>query len=72
MVKSSLKKKHQKFSTDIDEPVGTVMIGTEHQPICVPGNATITAPGKIFKGKQQGVIYVGDCCSCQFTIRYSC
>ena len=25
------------------------MIGTDHQPICVPGNATITVPGKISK-----------------------
>ena len=33
------------------------MIGTDHQPICVPGNATIMVPGKI-KDKQQRVIYV--------------
>ena len=25
------------------------MIGTDHQPICVPGNATITIPGKTSK-----------------------
>ena len=72
MAKPSLKK-HQSFNIDKDEPVGTVMIGTDHQPICVPGNATITVPGKINnKDKQQRVIYVGDCCSHQFTIRYSC
>ena len=48
------KKKHQNFSTDKDEPVGTVMIGTDHQPICVPGNATITVPGKISKVNNKG------------------
>ena len=42
-------KKHQNSNTDKDEPVGTVMIGTDHQPVCVPGNATITVPGKILK-----------------------
>ena len=42
-------KKHQNFNTDKDELVSTAMIGTDHQPICVPGNATITIPGKISK-----------------------
>ena len=42
MTKSSLKN-----NTNTDEPVGKVIIGTDHQPICVPGNATITTPGKI-------------------------
>ena len=40
------KKKHQNFSTDKDEPVGTVMI---------PGNATITVPGKISKVNNKGL-----------------
>ena len=30
------------------------MIGTDHQPICVPGNATITVPGKISKENNKG------------------
>ena len=40
--KSSLKKTHPNFTANTDEPVGTVMIGTDHQPICVPGNTMIT------------------------------
>ena len=48
------KKNHQNFSTGKDEPVGTVIIGTDHQPICVPGNATITVPGKISKVNKKG------------------
>ena len=43
------KNKHQNFNTDKEGPVGTVMIGTDHQPTCVPGNATFTIPGKICK-----------------------
>ena len=53
MVKSSFKKQ-QNFNTDKDEPVSTVMIGTDHQPICVPGNATITVPGNISKVNNKG------------------
>ena len=49
-----LKKKHQHFNIDKDEPVGTVMIGTDHQPICVSGNATIMVPGKISKINNKG------------------
>ena len=30
------------------------MIGTDHQPICAPGNATITVPGKISKVNNKG------------------
>ena len=47
--KAILKKKHQNFIDGKDEPVGTVMIGTDHQPICVSVNATITIPGKTSK-----------------------
>ena len=43
------KEKHQNFNIDKDEPVGTVMIGNDHQPICVPGNAMIMVPGNILK-----------------------
>ena len=55
MAKSSLKKL-QNFDTDKDEPVGTVITGTDHQPICVPGNATITILGKISKINKKGHI----------------
>ena len=54
--KISFKGKHQKFNTDEDEPVGTVMIGIDHQHICVPGNATITVPGKSSKINNKGHI----------------
>ena len=37
-----------------DEPAGTVMIGTNKQPICVPGNSTITVPGKLSKLVKKG------------------
>ena len=40
-------KTHQNVIADKDEPVGTVMIGTDLQPICVPCNATITILGKM-------------------------
>ena len=53
MAKSSLKK-HQNFNIDKDEPVGTMMTGSDHQPICVPGNATIMVPGKILKINNKG------------------
>ena len=42
-------KKHQNIKTDEDEPVGTVIIGTDHQPICVPGNFTSYILGKTSK-----------------------
>ena len=45
----SLKKKHQNFNTDEDEPVDTVMIGTDHQSICVLGKATSTVLGETSK-----------------------
>ena len=34
-------KKHQNFISIEDRPVGLVTIGTDHQPICVPGSATL-------------------------------
>ena len=49
-----LKKTHQNFNTNKNEPVGTVMIGTDHQPICVPGNATITVLVKTSKINSKG------------------
>ena len=42
-------KKHQHLVSSTDEPVGTVTIGTNNQPICVPGNSTITVLGKLSK-----------------------
>ena len=37
-----------------DEPAGTVTIGMNKQPICVPGNSTITVPGKLSKLVKNG------------------
>ena len=48
------KKKHQNFITSADEPVGTVTIGTDHQPICVPGSAVVTVLGKLSKLVEKG------------------
>ena len=42
-------KKHQNFVSSEDEPAGTVTIGVNNQPICVPGNATIMVSGKLLK-----------------------
>ena len=42
-------KKHQNFISSADRQVGTVTIGTDNQPICVPGSATITVLGKLSK-----------------------
>ena len=43
------KKKHQHFISSADRPVGKVTIGTDNQPICVPGNSMITVSGKLSK-----------------------
>ena len=43
------KKKHQNFISGADEPVDTVPIGADNQPIYVPGNSTITIPGSVSK-----------------------
>ena len=42
-------KKHQNVISGEDRSVGTVTIGTDIQPICVPGKVTITVPGKLSK-----------------------
>ena len=47
-------KKHQNFVNCEDEPAGTVTIGMNKQPICVPGNSTITVPGKLSKLVKKG------------------
>ena len=47
-------KKHQNFVSGEDEPTGTVTIGMNKQPICVPGNSTITVPGKLSKLVKKG------------------
>ena len=38
------KKKHQNFDNLLDGPVGTVQIGKDKEPICIPGNAMPTVP----------------------------
>ena len=38
-------RKHQTFNSLLDGPVGTVQIGMEREPICIPGNAMLTMPG---------------------------
>ena len=43
------KKKHQNFTVSKDRPVHTDTIGNDHQPICVPGSATIMVQGKVSK-----------------------
>ena len=45
MAKLSLRK-CKNFITNKDESVGMVMIGTDHQPLCVIGHTTSTVPGK--------------------------
>ena len=37
-----------------DEPAGTVTIGINKQPICVPGNSRITVLGKLLKLVKKG------------------
>ena len=38
-------KKHQNFNSLRDGPVGTVQIGMDKEPICIPGNAMLRVPG---------------------------
>ena len=47
-------KKHQNFVSGEDEPAGPVTIGVNKQPICVPGNSTITVLGKLSKLVKKG------------------
>ena len=44
-----INKKHQNFISSKDKPAGTVTIGINNQPICLPGNSTITILGKLSK-----------------------
>ena len=53
-----INKKHQNFVSSADEPAGTVTIGTNNQPICVPGNSTITVLGKLSKLVIKGLYMV--------------
>ena len=41
-----------------NEPAGTVTIGMNKQPICVPSNSTITVPGKLSKLVKNGLCLV--------------
>ena len=48
------KNTHQNCNHLLDGPVGTVKIGMDKEPICIPGNAMLTVPGntsKIYKGQ---------------------
>ena len=47
-------KKHPHFVSGEDEPAGTVTIGINKQPVCVPGNSTITVLGKLSKLVKKG------------------
>ena len=38
-------KKHQNFISSEGKPVGTIIIGINNQPICMPGNSTSMVPG---------------------------
>ena len=38
-----------------DKPAGTVTIGINNQPICVPGNSTIMVLGKLLKLVNKGL-----------------
>ena len=51
-------KKHKNSISGEDGPVGTFTIGTNNQPICVPGNSTITGPGKLSKLVTKGLYMV--------------
>ena len=46
--------KCQNVTVNEDRHVGTVTTGNDHQPICVPGNGTITVLGKVSKLVTQG------------------
>ena len=52
------KKKHQNFVDSEDEPVGTVTIVINKQPICVPGNSMIKVLGKLSKLVKKGLYMV--------------
>ena len=47
-------KKCWSFVNGEDKPVGTVTIGINNQPICVPGNSMIMLPGKLSKLVNKG------------------
>ena len=42
-------RRHQNFDKLLDWPVGTVQIGMDKEPICIPGNAMLTMPGNTSK-----------------------
>ena len=37
--------KKQTFNSLLDRPVGTVQVGMDKKPICIPGKAMLTVPG---------------------------
>ena len=52
------KRKCQNFINGEDEPAGTVTIGINNQPICMPGNSMIMVPGKLSKLVNKGLYMV--------------
>ena len=52
-------KKHQNFDNLLDGPVGTVQIGMDKEPICIPGNAMLTISGNTSK-IEKGQSYIVD------------
>ena len=50
-------KTHQNFISGEDRPIGTVTTGTDNQPTCVPGNASITVPRKLLMLVTKGCIW---------------
>ena len=52
------KKNHQNFVSGEDELAGTVTVGMNKQPICVPGNSMITVLGKLLKLVKKGLYLV--------------
>ena len=57
-VMSSIKKKHQNFVDGEDGSAGTVTIGINNQPICMPGNSNIMVLGKLSKLVNKGLYIV--------------
>ena len=52
------KKKDQQNFDDVTGHIGQVMIGSENNPICIPGNSVITVPGHATKVHPKAVCLV--------------
>ena len=55
---TSNKKNHQNFVSGEYKPAGTVTIGINNQPICVPGNSMIMVLDKLLKLVTKGLYMV--------------